>query len=132
MAYKMEKLIYIVLFSISTIFIMLLIKKSAPEYSVIASICVSCMIIFLVAGDINEIVKSIMNLASETDSTGQWANSVMKVTVISFIGQWGCSICRDSGENSIAEKLETAVKIMILIICLPYINMLFTVAKEIN
>ena len=127
----MEKLIYIVLFSVSSVFVILMIKKYAPEYSLIASICVSCLIIFFVATEMSEIVKSILSFASEGDSLGQWTNSVIKVTVISFVGQWGCGICRDAGENSIADKLETAVKIIILIVCLPYINMLFTVAKDI-
>ena len=127
----MDKILYIVLFSVGSIFIILLIKKYAPDYSVIASICVSCMIIFFVASDVGEVVDNVISLTSQGDTTGQWTNSVIKVSVISFIGQWGATICRDSGENSIADKLETAVKILILVICLPYINMLFTVAKEI-
>ena len=127
----MEKLIYLVLFSVGAVFVILLIKKYLPDYSLIASVCVSCMIIFLVTSEISEITKSILSFASEGDSSGQWTSSVIKVSLISFIGQWGCGICRDAGEISIADKLETAVKIMILIICLPYINMLFTVAKDI-
>ena len=127
----MDKLTLIVLFAVGSVFVILLIKKYAPEYAVVASLSVSCIIIFFVVADIGEIIKTFTELVSQTGGQGKsWAESIVKVTAISFVGQWGSGLCRDSGENSIADKLETSVKIIILIICLPYINTLFTVAKN--
>lgn len=128
----MEKLLSLLFFSVGAVFVILAIKKYAPDYSVVISICASCMIIFFVITDIGEVVEFAKNILTQGNVNGQWINSIMKVTLISFVGQWGIGICKDAGENSIAEKLETAIKIMILLICLPYIKMLFSVATEIN
>ena len=115
----MDKIFLIIFFGIGAVFIILAIKKYAPEYALGASICACCAVIVFVLSDIGEIIS-------------QWSGSIFKIALISFIGQWGISICRDAGENSIADKLETAVKVLVLIICLPYINMLFKMAEEIN
>ncbi len=128
----MEKIITIVFVALGAVFISALVKKYAPDYSVAISICATVIIIFFILTELTEALDFFENLMSEGSINGQWINSIVKVTVISFVGQWGVGICRDAGENSIAEKIELAVKVMILVICLPYIKILFTVADEIN
>jgi len=128
----MEKIITIVFVALGAVFISALVKKYAPDYSVAISICATVIIIFFILTELTETLDFFENLMSEGSINGQWINSIVKVTVISFVGQWGVGICRDAGENSIAEKIELAVKVMILVICLPYIKILFTVADEIN
>lgn len=128
----MDKIFLIIFFGIGAVFIILAIKKYAPEYALGASICACCAVIVFVLSDIGEIISFISNIISYGKINSQWSGSIFKIALISFIGQWGISICRDAGENSIADKLETAVKVLVLIICLPYINMLFKMAEEIN
>ena len=128
----MEKIFTIIFIAISAVFATVFIKKYAPDYCVAISIGASVVIIFLVITEFGEVIGFVKNFLADNSANGQWVNSIIKVTMVSFIGQWGAGIGRDAGENSIAEKIETAVKIMILIICLPYINMLFAVAEEIN
>lgn len=128
----MDKIFLIIFFGIGAVFIILAIKKYAPEYALGASICACCMVVVFVLSDIGEIISFISNIIAYGKINSQWSGSIFKIALISFIGQWGISICRDAGENSIADKLETAVKVLVLIICLPYINMLFKMAEEIN
>lgn len=128
----MDKIFLIILFGITTVFIILAIKKQSSDYALAISICAGCIIILFVISDILEIITFISSVIEYGQINGEWAGSIGKIALISFAGQWGIQICRDAGENSIADKMETAVKILVLIICLPYINMIFKMAAEIS
>ena len=49
---------------------------------------------------------------------------MLKATGISFIGCISSALCRDSGENGIANSLETFCKLEIIMLCLPIINII--------
>ena len=51
---------------------------------------------------------------------------------VCFIGQWGSRLCVDAGENFLAEKMETAVKITVTGLSLPYIEKLFQIVTMIE
>ncbi len=128
----MDKIFLIILFGIGAVFIILTIKKYAPEYALLASICAGSIIILFVITDMGEIVSFISSIKEFGKLNNQWLKSMVKIALMSFLGQWGTQICRDAGENSIADKMETAIKILVLVICLPYINTLFKMAAELN
>ena len=124
----MDKIFSIIAFALISVCAMAIIKKYAPEFSVGASICIGCALIFFVLEDIVKIREKLdlINVSAE------WVASTIKITFISFIGQWGVQLCRDAGENSIADKVELTVKILILTVCLPYVDKLITFATEIQ
>ena len=126
----MNKIYLIVLFGIACLFIIITIKKYAPEYAMVASICAGINIITFVVVDFSEIIDFFSSVSNMGGISNRWMKSIMQITSICFLGQWGIQLCRDAGENSIADKMETAIKILVLIICLPYINMLFEMANN--
>ncbi len=126
----MDRMYLIVLFGIASVFLIIIIKKYSPEYAMLASLCAGIIIISLVVFDVGEI-GALFNAIKEAGSlNNQWTKSIIKIAAISFLGQWGVQLCRDCGENSIADKIETGIKISVLVICIPYINMLFKMATE--
>ncbi|MBR2861776.1 MAG: hypothetical protein IKB86_08070 [Clostridia bacterium] len=124
----MDKIFSIVAFALVAVCTLILIKKYAPEFTVGASICIGCALIFFILEDVVDIRQklNVLNVSAE------WISSVVKITFISFVGQWGVQLCRDAGENSIADKVELAVKILVLTVCLPYVDKLITFATEIQ
>ena len=49
---------------------------------------------------------------------------ILKVTGIAFLTEFGVSICKDSGETAIANKIDLAGKILIIAISIPIISAL--------
>lgn len=126
----MDKLYLITLFGIASVFIITAIKKYSPDYAFVSSICAGIIIVFFVISEIIEIRKYILSW-SETGINVQYASTLMKICVISFLGQWGIQLCRDAGENVIADKMETAIKVIVIVLCFPYIDMLFKMVAQI-
>lgn len=126
----MDKLYLITLFGIASVFIITAIKKYAPDFAFVSSICAGVIVVFFVIGEINEIRKYILSWM-ENGINVQYAATLMKICVISFLGQWGIQLCRDAGENVIADKMETAIKVIVIVLCFPYIDMLFKMVAQI-
>lgn len=126
----MDKLYLITLFGIASVFIITAIKKYVPDFAFVSSICAGVIIVFFVIGEIIEIRSYILSWI-ETGINVQYASTLMKICAISFLGQWGIQLCRDAGENVIADKMETAIKVIVIVLCFPYIDMLFKMVAQI-
>ncbi len=57
--------------------------------------------------------------------------AIMKALGISIIADTAASVCRESGQSSVASKVEFAAKIMILSLALPIIKEVVSMALEV-
>ena len=46
----------------------------------------------------------------------------MKTTGIAYLGSFGAQTCRDMGEGALADKIELATKVIIMILALPVLG----------
>ena len=60
-------------------------------------------------------------LSADSESS-EIFTSMLKMTGISFLGCISSSLCRDSGENGLANTLEGICKLEIILLCLPIID----------
>ena len=127
----MDKIYLVVLFGIASVFIIMAVKKHSVEFAFVASFCAGCIILFFVVGEIGQVREYITKWTDNTLINSKYAGTLLKICIISFVGQWGIQLCRDAGEGAIADKMETAVKVIMVILCFPYIDMLFKLVSEI-
>ena len=57
--------------------------------------------------------------------------SVLKITGIAYIAEFGAEICRDAGEGAIAAKIEMAGKVIIIALAVPIITSLLDLVLKI-
>ncbi len=117
----MESVFQIVLAAVTGCFLVCILRKYSPEYAVSVTVCLGIFILVSLLKEITEI-KDFFSSFSEYGIDSEWLKSIIKITLICFVGQWGSGICSDIGEKSISDKIETAVKITVIIMCLPYIK----------
>ena len=86
---------------------------------------------FFVVGEIIEIRNYVLSWIENGNSL-KYASTLMKICVVSFLGQWGIQLCRDANENTIADKMETAIKLIVIVLCFPYIDMLFKMVAQLQ
>ena len=55
-------------------------------------------------------------------SDNTFVNLLLKITGISILAEYAMSICKDSGENAIASKIDFGSKILILSLSIPVIS----------
>ena len=88
--------------------------------------------ILLLGATISELlpaIREIIGLANES-GVGKWMEIMLKTLGVAVVVQLGADICRDSGETSIASKLEMVGKAEIILISLPLMRELLALAAR--
>ena len=109
---------------LSALVLIIVIKSLRPEYAFFVSIVVGIFVLTSFIGFIYPVFSYLKELY-ETSEYSQYFTVIIKALGIAIITYIACEICRDSGENALAAKLELAGKASILLTSLPVIKQLF-------
>lgn len=79
---------------------------------------------------ISAIIELLSNLSNKTAINNQFLGLLIKITGIAFLTEFAVSICKDSGETAIANKMDMGGKIIIISMSIPIIcGLLETIIK---
>lgn len=113
-----------------TLIIVIILKQYKPEFAMYASILGGAIILLISLGKIDGIINLIQNMSSKTAINGQFLGIILKITGIAFLTEFAVSICKDSGETAIANKVDIGGKVIIIAISIPIISALLeTIVK---
>lgn len=108
---------------ISLIIIMIL-KQYKPEFTIYASLIGGALILLLVVDKLSGIITLLTDLSNKLSYNNKFLIILMKITGITFLTEFATSICKDSGETAIANKVDLAGKILIISMSIPIISSL--------
>ena len=97
----------------------LMLKEWKPELSAAVSIATGIFLLFGVFEELREVFSEFSGLMERGGVDLRYFQIVVKIIGISYLAQFGSSICRDSGQTAIAEKIELAGKAAVVSLTLP-------------
>lgn len=110
--------------------IIIILKQYKPEFVVYVSIIAGALIIFLSLDKLSGIINLLENIANKAPINGQFLGILLKITAIAFLTEFAVSVCQDSGETAIANKVDLGGKVIIVAISIPIISgLLETIVK---
>lgn len=110
--------------------IIIIVKQYRPEFTIYVSLIAGTMILMLVMDKISAIINLLSNLSSKTAINNEFLVLLIKITGIAFLTEFAVSICKDSGESAIANKMDIGGKVIIISMSIPIIaSLLETVVK---
>lgn len=115
-------IVLISLLAIVTVLLILSIKELKPDFAVLISTVFGIIIILYLVNPISETLSAFSDIAQRSGIKNEILSSLAKVVGISFIAEFATSICNDAGQTSIASKVESAGRIIILALALPIIT----------
>ena len=122
------KIIGIGIISLITIIIL---KQYKPEFGLYISILAGILIITLSMDKLNAIVTLLLNITSKTGTGTTFLKILLKITGIAILTEFAVSLCKDAGENSIANKIDLGGKVIIISISIPIITALLELIIDI-
>lgn len=102
--------------------IIILLKQYKPEFSIYVSLLAGGLILLISFDKLSGIVSLLNNLANKTSLDGEFLGILLKITGIAILTEFAVSICKDSGESSIANKIDMGGKICMVAISIPVIS----------
>lgn len=124
------EVIKIIGIAITALIIIIILKQYRPEFAVYVSLIAGALILLLVLGKLEGIMTLLNNLASLSGVNGQFLSILIKITGIALLTEFAVSICQDSGESAIANKVDLGGKVIIISLSIPILSSLLeTVLK---
>ena len=120
----MIKVVGIVL---TALIINIVLKNYSKEFTFLINIVCTIIIFTLISKDLKGIVDRLTSISNEISVLLPYIKIMLKILGISMIAQLLSDLCRDNGENSLANQTELSAKIIILVTALP----LFTTIMDI-
>lgn len=110
--------------------IIIILKQYRPEFVVYVSLIAGILILSIVLSKISAIIDLLKSLANETSINSQFLLLLIKITGIAFLTEFAVSICTDTGETAIANKIDIGGKVVIVGMSIPIISgLLETIVK---
>ena len=120
----MIKVVGIVL---TALIINIVLKNYSKEFTFLINIVCTIIIFTLISKDLKGIVDRLTSISNEISVLLPYTKIMLKILGISMIAQLLSDLCRDNGENTLANQTELSAKIIILVTALP----LFTTIMDI-
>lgn len=113
-----------------TLIITIILKEYKKEYAIYAVLIGGLIIIFYSMDTVKSIIDFINELSNNQDYNTGFITLLLKITGISILTEYAVSICKDSGENAIANKIDFGGKIMVISLSIPVISSTLSTLTE--
>lgn len=124
------ELIKVLIIAIIISVLTVLLKQVKPEYSLICIIVGSIILIVYILSGVQTIFDYFSQIVSKTGVDKDMFSTLLKIVGVGYLIEFSASVCIDSGNSSIADKVVLAGKILIFSMSLPIINNLFNLVME--
>ncbi len=104
-----------------SLIITIILKEYKKEYAIF-SVLIGGAIILFFSFDTLKNILSFINKISENTYYDGFISVLLKITGISILTEYAISICKDSGESAIANKIDFGSKIIVVSLSIPVIS----------
>ena len=109
--------------------LLLLLRELRPAFVPPLRLAASVLLIGAALTLYVPILTQLDGLISATDAAS-YAAPILRALGIALICELTAAFCRDLGENTVAEGVSLFGKLEILLLCLPLMNQVLEIAKE--
>lgn len=122
----------IVGFGIISVALIIVLKNQKPEMALMCVLAASIILLVFIFDEFKEVIDLLNTLIENSSIDKSFLKIILKVVGISYIVEFGRNICKDAGENSIANKIEIAGKVIIVSLSIPVITSLVEMVSMIT
>ena len=105
-----------------TVIFTIILKEYKKDFVIYAVIIGGSLILFYSMETISSIINFINTLSNKSNISSEFIKLLIKITSISILIEFAVSICKDCGENAIAQKLDLGGKAIVISMSIPVIS----------
>ena len=108
----------------------LIIKPVRPDFAIFISIVGGIIIIFFLLSYLSGIFDIFNNIFEISGVNGSLYGVIFKIIGVGYLTEFTASICSDTGNNSLGDKVLLGGKIIILVMALPIVTSILVIVME--
>ncbi|MGI5893550.1 MAG: SpoIIIAC/SpoIIIAD family protein [Candidatus Merdivicinus sp.] len=105
-----------------------LLRQYKPEYAMLLSLAAAGVLFVWILAGILPALTAMRTLAEQSSYSAEALQILVKCLGVCYLSEIAGQICRESGQNAIASKIELAGRISVLVLCLPMFEELMRTA----
>ncbi len=105
----------------------LMLKEYRPVFSVCIGVITVIVIFSRLANEISYVFDVIHMIASRLSINTAHITTIIRIIGITYLTCFGSELCRDAGQNAIAQKIDLAGKITIVATSIPILTAVLNV-----
>lgn len=109
----------IIAIGIVTTIAVLVVKQSKPEIAVFVGLAGSLLIFIEIINMLSGIFTVFSTIITKTGVSSDLFSTLLKIIGVGYLTEFSASLCSDSGNSSIADKILLGGKIVILVLAMP-------------
>ena len=114
-----------------SLIIIIIVRQYKPEFTLYVSLLAGALVLLFLMDKIGGIIDLLTTLSNKTVINNEFLVLLIKITGIAFLTEFAVSICKDSGESAIANKIDMGGKVIIVSMSIPIISSLLETVIEI-
>ncbi len=126
----MVDIIKIIGIGLIALIIIVIVKQYRPEFVLYVSLMAGVLILTLIMDKMGAIIQLLTTLSNQTAINNEFLLLLIKITGIAFLTEFAVSICKDTGETAVANKIDIGGKVIMISMSIPIIaSLLETILK---
>ena len=110
--------------------LIIILKQYKQEFAIYVSLIAGVLILTISFSKISGIIDLLNNLSSKVLIHQEFLSLLIKITGIAILTEFSISVCKDSGETAIANKIDIGGKIIMVSMSIPIMaGLLETILK---
>lgn len=105
----------------------IILKDYAKEFCVFINIVSASIVFLMIFNDLKSIIKQVDTLTQSVGVITPYIKIMLKILGISMLAGLLSDLCRDNGENTLANQTELSAKIIILVTALPLFSTIINI-----
>lgn len=127
----MDTLYKIISIAIITCVACLILKPVRPDFAILLSIVGGIIIIFYLLSYLTNIFDVFNTIFTTSGINASLYRVIFKIIGIGYLTEFAASICSDTGNGSLGDKVLLGGKIIILVMALPIVTSILDIVMEI-
>lgn len=96
--------------------------RDDKSYGFLISVATGLVLLFLIVPVFSDIFNNFTELGEGIGINSRYVSVMIKALGVAYVSMFSSQICRDFGQNSIADKIELGGKVIILLNAMTVIN----------
>lgn len=126
----MDSLYKIIGIALITVVATLIVKPVRPDFAVFISVVGGVIILFMLAGYLTDIFDVFNQIFNYTNVNSSLYKIIFKIIGVGYLVEFTASLCSDTGNNSLGDKVLLGGKIIILVMALPIVTSILEIVME--
>lgn len=97
------------------------LRPARPDLAMLCALATGALVIFSVIDQAALLLAKLAEISARFETDAAIFSTMLKITGVAYIAEFGVQACKDAGENAIASKVELGGKVVMLGLCVPVV-----------